>query len=203
VAATRHFALEESQKAEVYVPYAQAPGSFMILVLRAPNAGTLVPAIRREIARVDPELAALGFVKMEELVSNQESRRRFNTILLGAFAALALVLAALGIYGVTAYSVSQRVREFGVRIVLGVEPRDLFRMVVRQGLTLAAAGMAAGFAGSLALSRVLESLLFGVSSLDAATFTSSGFVIGAIAVLSICLPGRGAARVDPASALRE
>jgi putative ABC transport system permease protein len=203
VRGTRHFGLEESPKAEIYVPFSQDPGSFAMLVVRTANPSGLIPAVKREIAAIDSQLAALGFVTMDELVSNHESRRRFNTILIGGFAALALILAAVGIYGVTAYSVTRRIREFGVRIALGAAPRDVLRLVVGNGLVLAAVGIAAGFAASLALSRVLESLLFGVSPFDPLTFAGTGLVIAGIAILSIYIPGRGAARVDPAIALRD
>ncbi len=198
------FGLEAPPKAEVYVPYAQSPSPFVLLVVRAKGApSTLPPAIQREIAAIDPQQAAFGFETMDELLSNAEANRRFQTIVLAVFAALALLLAAIGIDGVMAYSAAQRRREIGVRLALGARPSDVVRMLFKKGVLLALAGMAAGFAGAIALARVLKSLLFGVSPLDLATFATVAVLLTITAVLAAYLPGRSAARVDPLQALRE
>jgi predicted permease len=204
VHATRHFGLEAPQKAEIYLPYMQYPSPFMLLVVRAQvDPYNLVPAIRREIGAIDPEQSSFGFQTMDELLSNAESRRRFQVLLLTMFATLALLLAAIGIYGVMSYTVAQRKREIGVRLALGAAPRDVVTMVVKKGLMLSIAGMAIGFAGAAALTRVLGSLLFEVSPFDVPTFAAVAVVLTAVAMLSTYLPGRRAARVDPLEALRE
>jgi putative ABC transport system permease protein len=201
---TRHFGLEAPPKAEVYVPYAQSPSPFVLLVVRAKGApSSLPPAIQREIAAIDPQQAAFGFETMDGLLSNAEANRRFQTIVLAVFAALALLLAAIGIYGVMAYSAAQRRREIGVRLALGARPADVVMMLFKKGVLLALAGMAAGFAGAIALARILKSLLFGVSPLDLATFATVAVLLTITAALAAYLPGRSAARVDPLQALRE
>jgi len=205
VHATRHFGLEAPRKAEVYIPYSQSVSPFMMLAVRAAQGDphNLVPSIKREIAAIDPQQSAFGFQTLDQLMSNAESRRRFQVLLLGTFAVLALLLAAIGIYGVISYSVSRRRREIGVRLALGAAPGSLVSMVVVKGLLLSLAGMAIGFAGAFGVSRVLGSLLFGISPFDVPTFAIVAAVLSAVALLSSWLPGRAAARVDPISALRE
>jgi putative ABC transport system permease protein len=204
VQGTRHFGLEAPQKPEIYFPHTQAPSPFMVLVVRAErDASSLISPIRREISAFDPEQAGFGFESMENLVSNAESRRRFQTVLLAAFAALALLLAAIGIYGVTAYTVAQRTREIGVRLALGARPRDVVSMVMKRGLLLTMAGMAMGLGAAMGLTRVLARLLFGVSPFDMATFAGVATLLTLIAALATYLPGRSAARVDPLVALRD
>ena len=128
--------------------------------------------------------------------------QRFNAGLFGGFAALAMILAAIGIYGVLAYSVNQRTREIGLRMALGAERSDVLRLILRQGMTLAVEGMALGLAGALALTRVLRSLLFGVSATDPFTFVGITLLLTAVAFLACYWPARRAARVDPMEALR-
>jgi len=204
VQGTRHFGLEAPQKPEVYVPHTQSPSQFMTLVVRAQGepAG-LIPAIRERMARLDPELAVFGFRTMDELLSSASSRRRFQMALVTAFAALALVLAAIGVYGVMAHMVAQRNREIGVRLALGARPRDVVAMVLGNGVRLTLLGMVVGLAGAQALSRALTGLLFGVSALDPATYAGVAAVLLFVAGLSAYLASRGAARVDPLAALRE
>jgi putative ABC transport system permease protein len=204
VHATRHFGLEAPQKAEVYVPHTQSPSPFMVLVVRGQHdPAILVPSLRREIAAVDPLQAGSAFQSIDDLLSTAESRRRFETTLLTAFAALASLLAATGIYGVIAYTVVQRTREIGVRLALGAQPRDVVSMVVKKGLFVSSTGLVVGFASALALSRLLASLLFGVSPLDLPTFAAVAAALTIMATVSTYLPGRAAARVDPLVALRE
>ncbi|HXP72136.1 MAG TPA: FtsX-like permease family protein, partial [Candidatus Dormibacteraeota bacterium] len=128
--------------------------------------------------------------------------RRFSTILLGAFALLALVLAAVGIYGVMSYIVSLRINEIGVRMALGAQPRDIWRLIVGSGARLALAGIAIGLTGALALTRLLSSLLFEVRASDPATFAAVVAGLGAVALLACYIPARRATQVDPISALR-
>jgi putative ABC transport system permease protein len=204
VASTRHFGLEAPQKAEVYLPHAQAPSPFMMLVVRTQgDPAGLVPAIRAQIARIDPEQSAFGFQSMAELLDKSGSRRRFQTALVAAFAALALLLAAIGVYGVIAHGVARRNREIGVRLALGARPHDVVALVLRGGMALTLAGTSLGLAGAIALSRTLASLLFGVSPFDPATYGSVAGALVLVAGVSAYLPSRGAARVDPLVALRD
>jgi putative ABC transport system permease protein len=204
VQSTRHFGIEAPQKPEVYVPYAQAPFPFVTLIVRTEGMPTgMIEAVRHEIAAMDPEQPVSWFRTMDDLVSASTARRRFQTALASAFAALALLLAAIGVYGVMGHMVAQRRREIGVRLALGASPRHVVAMVLRGGFGLAAAGIAAGIAGALALSKVLAGFLFGVSPLDPATYAGVVAVLGFVAGLSAYRPSRRAARVDPVVVLRE
>jgi len=139
---------------------------------------------------------------MEQLVGRSVAPQRFNMSLLGLFAALGLVLATVGIYGVIAYGVSQRTHEIGLRMALGAQARDVMKMVVRQGMTLAMIGVAAGLIASYALTRLMKTLLFGVSATDPLTFIVIALSLGLIALLACWIPARRAAKVDPMIALR-
>jgi putative ABC transport system permease protein len=139
---------------------------------------------------------------MEGRLSDSLARQRFSTFLLGVFAAVALVLAAIGIYGVLAYSVNQRTHEIGIRMALGAQPANILRIVIRQSFILVAVGTVIGLAGAFALTRVKSSLLYGVSATDATAFFIPPLVLGTIALLASYLPARRAAKVDPMIALR-
>jgi putative ABC transport system permease protein len=204
VQSTRHFGIEAPAKPEVYVPHTQAPSPFMVLVVRTQgDPAGLIPAIRGEVAALDPQQAMFAFQTMEDLLATAGSRRRFQTSLLAAFAALALLLAAIGVYGVMAYTVAQRTREIGLRLALGAQPRDVVAMMLRKGLLMTMTGMAFGLAGAVGLSRLLTNLLFGVSALDAPTFAAVGALLMLVAAVAAYIPSRGAARIDPLAALRE
>jgi putative ABC transport system permease protein len=201
---TRHFGLEAPQKPEVYLPHTQAPSPMMTLVVRTQgDPASSISAVRARIAAIDPEQAVLAFQTMEELLAKSSSRRRFQTALVTVFAGLALLLAAIGVYGVMAHRVAQRNREIGVRLALGARPRDVVAMVLRNGMGLTFAGMGIGLVGSVALSRALASLLFGVSPLDPPTYAAVAVVLAGVAGLSAYVPSRGAARVDPLVTLRD
>jgi putative ABC transport system permease protein len=204
VQATRHFGPEAPQKAEVYVPVAQSPVPYMTLVLRAHGDPTgLIPAVRDQIAAIDPEQGVFGFQTMEELVEKSTARRQFQTALVTTFALLALLLAGIGVYGVMGYMVAQRRREIGVRLALGAKPGDVVAMVLGNGLRLTVAGVLAGMAGAVALSRVLAGFVYGVSPLDPATYAGAVAVLVAVSALSAYWPSRKAASMDPLVVLRD
>jgi putative ABC transport system permease protein len=204
VRSTRHFGLETPQRPEIYVPHSQAPSPFMILVVRARGSATdVLEACRREIAAMDSQQAIMDGGGLDELVSNAQARRRFQSILLTSLAGVAVLLAALGIYGVTAYTVTRRAREIGTRIALGARRRDVIMMIARTGSRTIVVGALIGVAGAVALSRILANLLFGISALDPTTFAVVVLVLGLVAGLSLYLPSRRAACVDPVIVLRE
>jgi putative ABC transport system permease protein len=204
VQATRHFGLEEPQKAEVYLPHRQGPSPFMMLVVRTQgDPAALIPSIREQVAALDPDQAAFAFQTMDSLLADAGARRRFQTALVTAFALLALLLAAIGVYGVMSHMVTERSREIGVRLALGARSEDIVRMVLRNGIRLAVPGVGVGIAGAVALSGVLANFLFGVSSLDPAIYLGVAALLSLVAMLAAYLPGRSAARLDPLAVLRE
>jgi len=204
VRGTRHFGLEAPQKPEIYFPHTQSPSPFMLLVVRGQiDSASLIAAIRREISAMDPEQSVFAFQSMDDLVSTAGARRRFQMVLLTAFAALAILLAAIGVYGVMQYTVAQRYREIGVRMALGALPREIVSMVLKKGLLLTIAGMAVGCGAAIGLARVMATLLFGVAPLDPLTFGMVGVLVAGVGILATYLPGRRAARIDPVVALRD
>ena len=204
VQSTRHFGLEAPAKPEVYVPHTQDPSPFMVLVVRGHrDPSALIEVIRGQVSTIDPQQPFFAFQTIEDLLSVAGSRRRFQTSLLAAFAALALLLAAIGVYGVMAYTVAQRRREIGLRLALGAQPRDVVAMMLKKGLLMTVTGMAVGLLGAAGLSRLLTNLLFGVTARDGPTFAAVAALLLFVAGLAAYLPSRGAARVDPLVALRE
>ena len=189
----------------MYCPFTQESFNIrtMTLVLRTDvDPTSFVAAVRREVNSLDPDLALANIRTMDQLMSKSLGRSRYRGVLLGIFAIVALILAMIGIYGVIAYAVSQRTREIGIRIALGAQKRDIFRMVVGHGLTLSLIGVVIGVAASLILTRYLASLLYGVSSTDPTTFTSVVILLITVALLACSIPARRATRVDPMNALR-
>jgi ABC-type antimicrobial peptide transport system permease subunit len=175
----------------------------MFVVVRAagkPEA--LAGAIRREVRAIDADLPVSNVRSLEDVVGAWAAERRLSTGLLTAFSIVALVLAAVGIYGVMAYAVAQRTHEIGIRMALGANPRDVVGLVVRQGALLALAGIAIGLAAAFALTRLLGGMLFEVSATDPATFAGIAGLLAAVALTAAYLPARRAARVDPVVALR-
>ncbi len=187
----------------IYFWHAQDPwSSFSLLVRTSGEPGALSAAVAREVQAVDPLLPVDAVRPMTSVVSDVVARPRLNAVLLGAFAAAALLLAALGIYGVIAYGVSQRTREIGVRVALGATPREVLRMVVGQGVRMAAVGLGVGLLVALAATRLMRGMLFGVEPGDPLTLAAVLAGLGAVALLASSLPARRAARVDPLQALR-
>ena len=190
-------------RSEVYLPYWQFPEPGMNVVLKAAaRPELLMPSLKQAVADVDPELPVSGMQAMTAIVAESIDEPRFFATMVSLFAALALGLSALGIYGLVAFVVAQRTSELGVRIALGASHRDLFALVVGDGLKLTLAGVAAGAAAAAALSLSLQSLLFGVAPLDLVTFAVMSAVLLGTAVLACLLPARRATRVDPMVALR-
>lgn len=199
----KHFGLDSQSNAEIYVPYTNDPWPFMTYVVRgASDKNTLAGAMRNEVWAVDGNLPIPDIKPMDELLSGSVARRRFNMILLGLFAVVALVLATVGIYGVMSYSVTQRTHEIGIRMALGATQSNVIRLIVGQGVRLALIGVGVGLAGAFALTRVLASLLFQVSTTDAATFAMISALLTAVALAACFVPARRASRVDPIVALR-
>jgi len=173
-----------------------------VMVRAEGDLAALVPAVRREVAAIDPELPVYEVKTMEAAVDESLSGRRFALLLLGLFAAVALALAAVGVYGVMSYGVVQRTKEIGIRMALGAEQHAVLRLVVGDGMRLAAFGIAIGFGLAVGLSRVLRGMLFGVSSFDPIAYAGLTLVLAGVALLASWLPARRAARVDPVIALR-
>jgi putative ABC transport system permease protein len=188
----------------VFVANTQEPSPFVTLVVRTtgdPLAS--IRSVRERIRAVNPNQGVSDILTMEQVVSDSIANVRLQTVLLGAFAGLALLLASVGLYGVISYSVEQRRREMGIRLALGAMRKSVLGLVLRQGLGLTAIGLAAGLAGALALTRFLESLLYEVQPTDPAVFTAVAVILIATAGLACYLPARRATRVDPAMILRD
>jgi putative ABC transport system permease protein len=195
--------LAQEKAPEMYVPYAQVPTDTMDIVLRTHVAPrSLVPSVERIVRELDPELPVARVATLDEVVARSISEPRFYMVLLGAFAAMAVFLAALGIFGVLSYSVVQRSREIGIRVALGAHPRDVLRMVLGHAASLALVGVLAGLVGAVALSRAIGSLLFELSPTDPLTLGSMAVLLASVALLASYLPARRATRVDPLIALR-
>jgi ABC-type antimicrobial peptide transport system permease subunit len=163
----------------------------------------VLPAIRRLIAEADPTLAVYGVATGDEMLARAASSTRFVATLLVSFGIVAALLAALGVYGVLAYLVSQRRREFGVRMAIGAEPSSLLALVVRQGAALTALGLVVGVLGAMATTRLLSSFLYSVARSDVVTYAAIIVIVGVAGILASLVPARRATQVDPVTALRE
>jgi len=196
-------ALNTEPRPVYYVPQAQVPFNQEIIVVKTtgdPHA--LVKAATKEVGTLDGDLAVFGVKTMEEYISRSVSTPRFNTTLLSIFAAVALVLTVVGLYGVMSYAVAQRTNEIGIRLALGAQTRDVLSLIIGQGLRLVLVGLAIGLLGAFALMRVISGLLFGVTAKDPMTFIVVSVVLAVIALLACYVPARRATRVDPLEALR-
>jgi putative ABC transport system permease protein len=197
--------LDEEASAVVYRPYLQDPWTKLNLVLRTANDSTsVVNNVRAEVLALDSNLALFSIQTMKELIAERPSTflRRYPALLLGLFAGIALVLAAVGVYGVISSSVSHRTHEIGVRMALGAGRREVYTLVLGQGLTLGLYGIGAGLAASFAVTRLMRSLLFEVDATDPLTFFSASAVIAGTAFLASYLPARRATNLDPIATLR-
>ncbi len=196
-------ALDNDSRIAMYFPHAQFPTRAMNVVLKTASDPALLarPAVE-EVRRMDPDLPVHNVRSMAQRVDDSLARRRFVMLLLAAFGALALALAAVGVYGVMAYLVSQGTREIGIRLALGATPRGILTLVVRHGMTVALAGVVVGLAAALVIARFMRRLLFQVEPVDAPTFLAVTLLLFGVALAATVLPGRRAARVDPMAALR-
>jgi ABC-type antimicrobial peptide transport system permease subunit len=194
----------QESEPQLYVPFAQHVETTVSLVLRTNgDPGALAGPIRGVVRTHDPDLPTAQLQTLNELVTNATARQRFNMLMLTVFALVALGLASVGLYGVMSYLVSQRNREIGIRIALGGQPADVRRLVLRESLWISVGGLVAGAAASLALSRLLTGLLYGIKPIDVPTYAGIGALLLTVAALASYGPARRATRVDPLVALRE
>jgi putative ABC transport system permease protein len=199
----KQYSLDQATTLQTYEPYTQQTFPSMTLVARATgDPAGLTASIRNAVLELDKDQPVSNVSALDKLVSNSVAQQQFSMTLLGVFAAVALALSAVGIYGVLSYAVTQRVHEIGIRMALGAGRRDVLRLVVGQGMRLAAAGVGIGLVGALALTRLMSTMLFGVSATDPLTFGSIALLLVVIALLACWIPARRAARVDPMIALR-
>jgi putative ABC transport system permease protein len=199
-----NYALETQGREQVYIPYAQTPAvPWMNVAVRStlPPA-SLLKAIEQEVRALDKDLPINNVRPLESYVADALAPTRFSLILMNVFGAVALALAAIGLYGVLAYAVSQRTQEFGIRLALGAQPHDVLALILKQGMKLALTGVLLGLISGVALTRLMQNLLFGVGATDPATFGGIAFLLILVALLACYLPARRATKVDPLVALR-
>jgi len=208
VSDVRTFGREADAPGEIYIPFTQAPQNAWLafqrslaFVVRAPEGLVTPAALRRAVSNVDPTLPLFDVRTMDEVMAMASSARRFNTLLLSGLGLIGLILAAIGIYGVIAFFVTQRTHEIGVRLTLGATTRDVIALVLGQGVRLAALGVLLGAAASAAATRTLRGLLFEVDALDPLTYVACAAVLGAVAIAATVIPARRAARVQPNASL--
>jgi len=196
--------LDADPPGEIYIPYQQLPflAGTSVAVRTTGDASAIAPAIRKLISGIDPTQPVYGVKTLEQALSDSIAPRRFNLFLLGTFAATALLLALVGIYGVIAYSVAERTREIGVRMALGAQRREVVRMVVLEGMAMALSGLGAGLAGAWSLTHLMSGMLYDVKANDPATFAAVAAALAVTALLACCVPALKAAHVDPMVALR-
>jgi putative ABC transport system permease protein len=199
----KHYGLDDKNVSQVYSAYAQNPHIFATLAVRTvSDPMKLAGEVRSAVWAVDKDQPVWKIRTLESLVILSVDYSRLMTLLLTGYSILALVLAAVGVYGVISYTVSQQTHEIGVRMALGAQGRDVCRLMLRKGLILVIAGVAAGLGGAFALTRVMEKLLFNVSVTDPLTFVAISLLLSGIALLAIYIPARRATKVDPMVALR-
>jgi putative ABC transport system permease protein len=187
----------------IYTPLAQSPRPDGMLAVRAEvETAALTRAVRAAVASVDRDVPVTDIRTMQQVAAASMAQPRSQALIVGAFAAVALILAALGIYGVMSYTVAQSTREMGIRIALGAQPHELLRMAVRRGIVMTVLGLVFGLAGSFLLKRVVEHLLYQVKTTDPLTYAAVSLLLLAVAMLAAYIPARRAAKVDPLVALR-
>jgi putative ABC transport system permease protein len=195
--------LEKQVVPQVFRPEAQWPDDMLDVIVRTTgNAAAMAPVVQGEIQAIDKSVAKFGVRTVEQELSAETAERRFQTSLIGLFSSVALLLSAIGIYGLMHYFVAQRTNEIGVRIALGAVYRDVLGLVLRQGLVLAGVGIVAGLAGAFGVTRLISTLLYGVTPTDAITFATAPAILLLVALLACWIPAHRAARIDPMVALR-
>jgi putative ABC transport system permease protein len=204
VASSRHETLAAEVQPEFYIPHAQDPSRRMDIVLRtsAVELSGLQAAFRNVVQEYDKDIYIPNLETLEQRIGTTLAQPRFNMMLLGTFAGVAMILAAIGIYGVIAYSVAQRTREIGIRMALGAQRADMLRMILRQSLSIVGIGLAVGLISALAMTRLMATLLYGVSANDVSTYAIVLLLLGGAALLASYFPARRAMQVDPMVALR-
>jgi putative ABC transport system permease protein len=199
----KQYGLAAPTPAQMYEPFPQDPFRFMNIILRTANDPVAMSGVvRSQVRAVDPDQPVSSIITLDRVVADSVARARFSVILLAVFSAIALVLSAVGIYGVMAYAVSQRTHEMGIRLALGAEPSDVMKLVVLHGMAINSVGLLVGVAAALALTRLLSSLLFGVKAYDPLTFVGIALLVTLVSLLACYVPARRAMRVDPIVALR-
>jgi putative ABC transport system permease protein len=199
----RNAALSQAPAPAMYFAATVRQWPLMDVVVRTEgDPAKALPAIRQRLSELDREMPMSNVRTMDDWVSNNAAQPRLNTVLLEVFAGVALLIAAIGIYGVLSYAVNQRTQEIGVRMALGAQRRDVLALVIREGMTMAMAGIGAGLIGAVGVSRALASLLFGMQARDPATFAVVAAILTVVAVAACCVPAWRATRVDPVVALR-
>ncbi len=198
----KHLKLSAEADPEAYEPHAQLTFDMTMLVKTETDPRSIVSAVQSEVRAMDKDLPAYGIKTLDEYLAASVARPRFNTLLLAIFAGLALILTAVGLYGVMNYSVTQRTHEIGIRVALGAQQQDVLKMVVRQGMTLTAIGIGAGLIGAYFLTQLLAAMLFGVSATDPVTFIAISVILAGVALGACYVPARRATKVDPMIALR-
>jgi putative ABC transport system permease protein len=187
----------------LYMPYAQFPLPFTNIMVRSSAPEAVVwPLIRAQITSIDPQLPPGDLSSMQTVINRSVAEPRFRSLMLGAFALMALILAAVGLYGLISYSVTQRTREIGIRVALGAEPREVLALMLREGLVLSLAGIAVGLAVAAIAARALSRFLFGVGAGDPMTFALVSITLLLVAIVASYLPARRALGVNPVIALR-
>jgi predicted permease len=202
VADVRHMGLDQGLRPEIYIPFTQFGSPTSLVVRTSGDQRSLIAAIRSEVRAMDKDQPISNIQTMDELLGRSVSQRRFSLLLMGIFAGVALALAAVGIYGVMSYLVAQRTHEIGVRMALGAQPRDVLKLVIRQGMTLALTGVMIGLMAAFGLTRLIKNLLFDVSSVDPMTFSVIAILLAGVALVACYIPARRATKVDPLLALR-
>jgi putative ABC transport system permease protein len=199
----KHFGLEKTAEPEMYVSHAQFPaGAMAVVVHTTSDPLSVVSAIKNQVKALDKNQPIASIKTMEQIIADSLSQKRFTILLLSFFAGIALVLVVVGIYGVIACTVAQRTREIGIRMSLGAQPGDVFRMIMGQAMVLAFVGIGLGLAAALAVTRVMSSLLYGVNSYDATTYIGISVMLVMVAVAASYFPARRGAKVDPMVAMR-
>ncbi len=195
--------LDNITEPDMYVPYAQDSWRSMSLVVRmSADPNQIASAVRSEVSAIDKTLPVFNIKAMQQVIGERLSPKRLATVLIGFFGLIALMLASVGIYAVMSYAVSQRTHEIGIRMALGAQPRDIFRLVVGQGILLTAIGLLIGLAGAFAMTRAMSQILYGVTATDPLTFIGISLLLAGIALLACYIPARKATKVDPMVALR-